>query len=322
METPKKKNTYKKIHNTHTEKELTLMEEDSNLIKEVSKTDSIKERHHHDDHQHEEVSHQKSKPKPIEFSPRKKPKTTLKTTNKVLSETATKAASKVVQIIFTEYVFPCILFTFWLIIFGLSQIAWQKSLLGCQFDIVVCIKWLRGKFVKIILYVVAYTLVHFYIFVHALFHRKKFLKISGLLMSTISFSYRWLTSDGFDAEDHSKANFTLCLVTLIFICMFFFWWFVAIKAIKSKNKKFKFGYFIFWIFFWFMVYDLRVRRSCRHLQDSLDPRVKYSNKGDECRWERGKICWHFTIDGIFQPLFWGRDDCSKISTDLDEHRKM
>lgn len=221
-----------------------------------------------------------------------------------------------------DYVAPCCLLTIWLVLFGLSQIAWEKSLLGCEYDIVVCIKWLRGKFVKIILYVVFFTTVHFYIFIHSLYLKNKIVKSIGLFMVVASFGYRYMTSQGFDAEDHSQANLSLCVMVLIALTVIFLWWFFAIKAVKSKDPKFKYGYFVFWTLFWLLIYDFRVRRSCRHLQDSLDPRVKYTNKGDFCRWEHGKICWHFTIDGIFKPLYWGRNDCRTISTDLEEHKKM
>lgn len=245
-----------------------------------------------------------------------------KSSTKEFSDIENSTAMRLVKYICDEYIGPCILFIFWVLLFGLSQLAWTRSLLGCEYDIVVCIKWLRGKFVKIILYVFAYALVHFYILVHSIYHRKLFLKVTGLLMVFSSFGYRWFTSDGFDAEDHSQANFTLCIMMLIFFSVIFFWWFFALKSWKSNNVRIKYGYFIFWLTFWLLVYDFRVRRSCRHLQDSLDYRMEYNNKGLECRWEHGKICWHYTIDGIFRPLYWGRSDCTKIPTDLEEHRAM
>ena len=204
----------------------------------------------------------------------------------------------------------------------LAQYLWLWSLEGCEYDIIVCIKWLRGKFAKIIFLVLAYTTIHFVILLNSIFTKKFWLKILGLTMSIVSIGYRFLVSKGFSQTDHSKANFTLAVIMFILLTTIFSWFFLTFHFVFSKQKWKKWAWFGGWLFFWFLIYDLRIRRSCRHLQDSMDPGIKYSNIGNECRWEHASVCWHYTIDGIFQPLFWGRDDCAKISTDLDEHRGL
>jgi len=221
-----------------------------------------------------------------------------------------------------DYVCPVCVLIIWAFFMIGAQYSWNMSLIGCEYDIIVCIKWLRGKFVKIILYVLLYTTCHFVIFIHALFTKNRILKYTGFTLSVGSLFYRYMVSKGFTQTDHSQANFTLAVIIMIFMTALFLWFFISFYFLFKKEKKGAYIWFGAWVFIWFMIYDLRIRRSCRHLQDSMDPEIKYTNKGNECRWIHSTICWHYTIDGIFQPLFWGRDDCKKISTDLDEHRAL
>ena len=203
----------------------------------------------------------------------------------------------------------------------LAQILWNYSLVSCEYDIVVCIKWLRGKFVPIILYVLGYTMIHFYVLIHSLLVKSKRMKVLGLFLSIGSFFYRYSVSEGFSNLDHSKANMTICLMILVLASVLLGWFVAAYLLYRVEKTKFWFWAYIgFWVGFGVFLWNARVRKSCEHLQDSLDPAVKYSDAGPECTWVKAPICWHFVIEGIFRPLFWGRDDCAAIPTDMNDHR--
>jgi hypothetical protein len=96
----------------------------------------------------------------------------------------------------------------------------------------------------------------------------------------------------------------------------------------SAYKSFKAGYrclgiyLVTWVFIWYYIYWVRVARSCEHLYDSIHPDVKYSEAGGECRWVKGQVCWDYTIEGGFKPLFWGKDKCEDVVDDFTQHKRM
>jgi len=58
------------------------------------------------------------------------------------------------------------------------------------------------------------------------------------------------------------------------------------------------------------------------VNDSLIHSDRYSEAGGECNWIKSKICWNYTIDGLFTPIQWGRETCDKFEDDLTEHKKI
>lgn len=171
--------------------------------------------------------------------------------------------------------------------------------------------------IKMVFY---YCCIHFFIFLSALMVKQKPLKYLGMLMAISSFGFRWMTSHGFSALDHSKANVQVCGIIFLFMSSFSIWIYLAYKSYK-KSAGCLVGYFTFWVLFWISLYYARVARSCDHLQDSLHPDVKYSEEGGECKWVKGKVCWDYTIEGAFKPLFWGHTECSQQEDNLTMHRK-
>lgn len=78
----------------------------------------------------------------------------------------------------------------------------------------------------------------------------------------------------------------------------------------------------FWILFWTVVYVAKISRSCEEIDRGLVSLKAYSNEGGECKWVRGKVCWHYTIEGIFKPFYWNRDTCDKFEDDLTEYTNV
>lgn len=222
---------------------------------------------------------------------------------------------------FFNFLLPCLLVAFWGFLIGVSQIIWEKTLLACDYDVIVCIKWLKKKFMTVIYEILAYALIHFYVFVHGIYHSKPYIRATGMSLALISFGYRYVTSHGFSAIDHSKANVQLAGFMMAFLFFIYFCFWVTVKMFKSSRKKGALWIF-FWGSFWLILFYKRILKSCDHLQDSLDDDYRYSNSEGDCKWVKGDICWHYTIDGIFQPLFWGRDDCRKIETNLTMHHEL
>ena len=209
----------------------------------------------------------------------------------------------------------------WVIFIGLAQVCWQYSMISCQYDIIRCIKWLRDKFAAVMLWVGIYTILHYFVLIHATFTRKKTLKWFGLIMTFSSIIYRASVSKGFNKDDFSKANFSLFVVMTGLLTVVYFWWVITLKifSLKKYGKSGLVLWLVGWVLFYVSIYYVRIVRSCSHLYDSIDPEIKYSEKGDVCRYLKGDICWHYAVDGIFRPLFWGRDDCNKFPTDLSVH---
>ena len=91
-----------------------------------------------------------------------------------------------------------------------------------------------------------------------------------------------------------------------------------------KIRKWFICWICSWLTFWFSVYYVRIADSCREINRGLVSNNAYSNEGGECKWERSNICWHYTVEGIYQPFFWGRDKCTDPSfiDDLSEYKEV
>jgi hypothetical protein len=43
----------------------------------------------------------------------------------------------------------------------------------------------------------------------------------------------------------------------------------------------------------------------------------YNETGEECKTQKGSICWNYVFDGIFKPIYWGHSTCDKVEDNLD-----
>ena len=173
------------------------------------------------------------------------------------------------------------------------------------------------------LLILFYTIIHFFLFINAALEQKGKTKTVGIIIPTLSLTWRLAYLKVIKEYNYIDGiNFMalqICFCCLLLIFAFYSTTFYLVLR-KDKTAFMVWTTFVSLILFAF--YYRRVFHSCDALQTSLDPRIKYSNKGSECRWERGKVCWHFTIEGLFTPLFWGRTDCSAFRTNLTLHKEM
>lgn len=203
-----------------------------------------------------------------------------------------------------------------------AQVLWYKSLETCKDDIIICLKEMQMKFFTILKFIFLFGLLHFLVVVQSLMLRDKFLQYTGTIIGVGSYLFRAFTSKGISAEDHSFANIMLSFLA-IFVATMILLWFIATLEFFKKRAVYGFLWIIGFTAFIYYIYWNRVLNSCVHLNDSLDDRVRYSEQGPECKWFKPKICWHYTIDGIFKPLYYGKDTCEKAdTTDLFDHKRM
>lgn len=206
--------------------------------------------------------------------------------------------------------------------FVYAQILWGKSLETCKDDIIICLKEMKMKFFTILQYIALFGFIHFLIFILSFFVKSQFVKYFGISLSVMGFGFRAWNSQGFSAEDHSLANIVISFSVIVVGFLL-----IGLISLTIKIFKKKFFYGIAWLSFFILlgqyIYWERVVNSCVHLNDSLDDRVKYSEEGGMCKWFQPKRCWAYTIDGIFKPLYFGKDTCEKIdTTDLSHHYQV
>lgn len=180
-----------------------------------------------------------------------------------------------------------------------------------------------------------------------------YVKWTGLSLASLSYGYRLKTSKGFGNVDHSQANMMISEVILIAMTLIWaFWWvtfnlwFLNRKRRKgysranqvqgsniprsklskfiqfSKDKKWFLVWLSAWVAFYGSIYYVRIVSSCKEINRGLMSNNGYSNEGGECKWARGKICWHYTIEGIFRPFYWGREKCTDFKDDISLHKDM
>lgn len=237
-----------------------------------------------------------------------------------LAEVAEEVTKRVTKHL-TKTIFPYAIITFWLIILGVAQVLWEKTLLSCDEDMIACVKALKSEFNRLFIELAIYSVIHFYIFLHSLFISTKYIKRTGFGLSLVSYWYRYATSHGFSHVDHSKANVQVSQLIIIILTIISLSIFITYRIFKYKKER---GYIWVgaWILIWLVFFYNRIFRSCVNLQDSLDERDKYNEDGGVCRWAKGKICWHYTIHGVFRPFYWGRNDCTKMKTNLTLYEEM
>ena len=136
-------------------------------------------------------------------------------------------------------------------------------------------------------------------------------------------------------------------MSLIFLLVTWTWWWLSFKfwfegRAKGKQnnqselnggswkakiteigvRKWKFiSWCSFWVAFWYGLYWWKIQRSCDEIDRGLVSMHAYSNDGGECKWVRGKVCWHYTIEGIFTPFYWNRDRCAYLEDDLTDYKE-
>lgn len=260
--------------------------------------------------------------------------------------------------LYFAYIKPCLIVTVEVVLLFIANLLFENSLSACDYDVIVCIKWLKSKMIGIIVQIFAFSLIHFTIVVLSIYIELCYVRWTGIILSMVSYGYRFQTSKGFGNLDHSKANMMISEMVLIFMTLVWIFWMITFKLWflnrrrrrkgykraqrlpggprgqrPSLSKVEKFKKFVIdkkwflvwmgaWFSFWFSVYWIRIANSCREINMGLASLNGYSDKGGECVWERGSVCWHYTIEGIFRPLFWGREKCSDFKDDLSFHEEM
>jgi hypothetical protein len=56
----------------------------------------------------------------------------------------------------------------------------------------------------------------------------------------------------------------------------------------------------------------------------LHPDIKYSEEGEECKWNKGSVCWDYPASGLLKPIFWNKYKCDLefYKDDLTSHKEM
>lgn len=105
--------------------------------------------------------------------------------------------------IFRAYIIPGIHISVYVVAIFIGNILFENSLTACNYDVIVCIKWLKSQFVSIIVQIFVYTLIHIGVFLFSLFNSVCYVKYTGIAIASTSYGYRMYTSKGFGNADHS-----------------------------------------------------------------------------------------------------------------------
>jgi len=198
----------------------------------------------------------------------------------------------------------------------ISKLLWDISLQGCSGDIVECLIKMQHTFDQMMSTVVLFSIIHFTIFLMGVHIKNKLMKTLGIGIPTGTFFYLYYTCRGFTWEDHSQANFLLCQAVWVFLFTVYFLIRLNIYLYKNHKRVFRlwitFFSLLFLVFLW-----KRVLHSCGGMYEGLNSSDQYSESGNECQWNKSGICWHYTVDRMFAPLFWFRSDCAKEETKLN-----
>lgn len=144
--------------------------------------------------------------------------------------------------IYTKKIKPCLKLFFLFFMIVLANFLFENSLTACNYDVIVCIKWLRSKMIFIVLQVFVFALIHFMMVIVSLFEESKYIKWTGLSLSIVSYGYRIQTSKGFGNVDHSQANMMISEVLIIFMAITWSWWYVTFKLWFNSSIKKPKGY--------------------------------------------------------------------------------
>ena len=241
----------------------------------------------------------------------------------------------------------------YIILIIVANILFKKSNDSCKLDIIFCVKWLQNNMTVFIIQIFFFTLIHLLVFFTALKYCKniKKAKWTGLIISISNYTYKTLSSHGYSESDHSKANILVSqtMMALIFIVFYsltitYKLWRLKHKAVQnykevanmdndvpspdvdltsvSKNsntgsRKLFYVWITFWITFWSLFLFYRVILSCSEVNSGLMGKNSYRETEGECKMQRGSVCWHYTFNGFFKPLYWGRMSCENVVDVLD-----
>ena len=221
-----------------------------------------------------------------------------------------------------------VIFLFWLGILYLAEICWKESLVTCEKEIIICLKHLQDKFWKIMYYLAAFSCVHLFILIHALFLSNRLMRVTGVLVGGVPIIYKFWTSDGFGVEDHSQANIILALLMMNLFFSVYMWFFISIKILGKRLWRRFLAWISFWVLLGWFLWFWRVRGSCDRWGEGLDERTGYQEVVDGagngvCKWTQSKVCWGYAAEGVFSFIFWQRNDCKAhySPTDLRMHKK-
>jgi hypothetical protein len=203
---------------------------------------------------------------------------------------------------------------------SLALYQWYQSLSRCELDMALCVSILKKQAPTLMLHVAKFALINFILLHVALRQNDQVARNTGIGIVAGTYLYIFFTSNGFSKEDHSQVNMVLAFVVFGLLNMLYATGYGLIRVWK-RSKLLLLGLVLSLMALASLFYQLRVVSSCNHLYDSLHPDYVYSETGSECKWLRPKICWHYAIQGVYKPLFWGRSECNQYSTDLSLHRQ-
>ena len=209
--------------------------------------------------------------------------------------------------ILTEFlhglVIPCGLIIIWTILIVISQILFENSLLACEEDVEDCMKWLRREYLGVLGNILMFSLIHVYIFSHALLSSRLHVKLTGLTLSLVSLVYRYMVSNGFSSADHSKINVILSDVIFLGLGVIIGGVFFTVRLLRADRKKGTICIgsltLVIALALIFVFYG-----SCSQFEEGLVDNDRYQESKGTCRWERGGLCWYSSLEGVFALAAW------------------
>ena len=144
--------------------------------------------------------------------------------------------------IYKAYIQPCMLVSIFVVLVFIANLLFENSLTACNYDVIVCIKWLKSKMIPIIVQIVAFAFIHFAVAVASLYQRVCYVRWFGLFLVFVSYGYRIMTSKGFGNVDHSKANMMISEVILIVMTAIWTFWWITFKLwfwVRPRRKGYR-----------------------------------------------------------------------------------
>jgi hypothetical protein len=243
-----------------------------------------------------------------------------------------------------------ILYTILIIV---ANIVFNKSNDSCKLDLIFCVKWLQNNMLSFIIEILVYTITHLIVFFTALKYCTsiKKAKWTGLILSTSSYIYRIFTSHGYSETDHSKANMIISQIMLLLLGIIWLFLKITYNLWRCKLKRAKtykqvinyeensfqtdpavnsseiysntgsrkgfYAWTSFWITLWSLLFWFKIYLSCTEVNSGLMGKNSYKETEGECKMLRGPVCWHYTFDGLFKPMYWGGMSCENVVDILD-----
>lgn len=195
---------------------------------------------------------------------------------------------------------------------------WKASLLTCNRDVITCLMIMQQKLGKLLNNLIFAGSIFTLMMISSCYMPNYVLGFTSMAMPCSTLAYLYFTSSGFDWKDHSSANFQI-MVSFIVIFFVFFGVFRIFKNIYGRSKKFFGLAFTLLLLALSYFYLVVILKSCSHFDDSLHPDYKINETGNECGWKKSSICWHYVVQDVYWPIFWGQEDCSFETTDMSKY---